>query len=80
VVVGITAAAGALRFATLTSQSYWSDEAATAHEMQLSLGAMLHQSRADVRRAVVTYGARTMRGRSPSTSAARRGKRRTTRA
>ncbi len=31
-----------LRLATLTSQSYWFDEAQAAHEMQLSFGAMLH--------------------------------------
>lgn len=45
VVVVLTAVAAALRFATLTSQSYWFDEATTAHDMQLSLGAMLHAVR-----------------------------------
>lgn len=40
--LAITAAGAALRFATLTSQSYWFDEATTAHDMQLSFGAMLH--------------------------------------
>src|SRR2546421_4975366 len=38
----ITAIAGALRFATLTTQSYWFDEAQAAHEMQLSFGALMH--------------------------------------
>jgi mannosyltransferase len=42
VVVAITAAAVALRFATITSQSYWFDEATTAHEVQLSFGALWH--------------------------------------
>jgi mannosyltransferase len=45
VVLAITAAAAALRFATITSQSYWFDEATTAHDMQLSFGAMLHAVR-----------------------------------
>ena len=42
IVLAITAAGAALRFATLTGQSYWFDEATTAHDMQLSFGAMLH--------------------------------------
>jgi mannosyltransferase len=32
----------ALRFATLGSQSYWTDEATTVHELGLSFGGMLH--------------------------------------
>jgi mannosyltransferase len=39
---GLTALAAVLRFATLTDQSFWVDEATTAHEMRLSFGAMLH--------------------------------------
>jgi 4-amino-4-deoxy-L-arabinose transferase-like glycosyltransferase len=42
VVAGLTVAAAALRFATLTHQSLWFDEAQAVHEMRLSLGAMLH--------------------------------------
>jgi hypothetical protein len=38
---GLTLAGAALRFATLTSQSYWFDEAQAAHELHLSLGTML---------------------------------------
>ncbi len=41
-VLAITVLAAALRFVTITGQSYWFDEATTAHEMQLSFGAMLH--------------------------------------
>jgi mannosyltransferase len=41
-VAGLTALAAVLRFATLTSQSYWFDEAQAAHEMQLSFGALMH--------------------------------------
>jgi uncharacterized membrane protein len=41
-VVGLTALGAVLRFATLTSQSYWFDEAQAAHEMQLSFGALMH--------------------------------------
>jgi hypothetical protein len=37
VIVGAVA-----RFATLSSQSYWLDEATTVHELGLSFGAMLH--------------------------------------
>jgi uncharacterized membrane protein len=40
--IALTAIAGVLRFATLTTQSYWFDEAQAAHEMQLSLGALMH--------------------------------------
>lgn len=39
--VGVTVVGAALRFATLTSQSYWFDEAQAAHELHLSFGAML---------------------------------------
>jgi uncharacterized membrane protein len=39
---GVTALAAALRFATLTTQSYWFDEAQAAHEMQLSFGSLIH--------------------------------------
>ncbi|HXD66554.1 MAG TPA: glycosyltransferase family 39 protein [Solirubrobacteraceae bacterium] len=39
---GLTVLAAALRFATLTHQSLWFDEAQAVHEMRLSLGAMLH--------------------------------------
>jgi mannosyltransferase len=42
VVLGLTLVAAALRFATLTHQSLWFDEAQAVHEMRLSLGAMLH--------------------------------------
>jgi mannosyltransferase len=42
VVLGLTALAAGLRFATLSSQSYWLDEATTVHELRLSFGAMLH--------------------------------------
>jgi 4-amino-4-deoxy-L-arabinose transferase-like glycosyltransferase len=42
VVAGLTVVAAALRFATLTHQSLWFDEAQAVHEMRLSLGAMLH--------------------------------------
>jgi mannosyltransferase len=40
-VTALTALAAALRFATLTSQSYWYDEAATVNLLHSSLGAML---------------------------------------
>jgi mannosyltransferase len=36
-----------VRLATLTSQSFWVDEATTAHEMRLSLGGLLHSVRVD---------------------------------
>ena len=39
---GITLIAAVVRFATLTGQSFWFDEAQAVHEMQLSFGAMLH--------------------------------------
>ncbi len=39
--VAVTVVGAALRFATLTSQSYWFDEAQAAHELHLSFGAML---------------------------------------
>ena len=38
---GLVVVAAALRFATLTHQSLWFDEAQAVHEMRLSLGAML---------------------------------------
>jgi mannosyltransferase len=40
--VGLVLVAAALRFATITSQSYWLDESQAAHELGLPLGAMLH--------------------------------------
>lgn len=42
ILLGIVVVAAALRFATLTSQSYWLDESQAAHELSLSFGAMLH--------------------------------------
>src|SRR5260370_24865288 len=39
-VLGLTVLAAALRFATLGSQSYWFDEAQSAHEFSLSFGGM----------------------------------------
>jgi uncharacterized membrane protein len=42
VIAGVTVLAAVLRFATLTSQSYWFDEAQAAHEMQLSFGSLMH--------------------------------------
>jgi hypothetical protein len=44
-VVAITVVAALLRFATLSSQSFWVDEATTVHEVTLSLGRMLHEIR-----------------------------------
>jgi hypothetical protein len=41
IVIVITAVGAAIRFATLTSQSYWLDESQAAHEMSLSFGHML---------------------------------------
>ncbi len=38
----LTVLAAILRFATLTDQSFWVDEATTAHEMTLPFGALLH--------------------------------------
>ena len=43
--VGLTVVGAALRFATLTSQSYWLDESTTVHEVQMSFGALLHAVR-----------------------------------
>jgi hypothetical protein len=40
--IGITALAAVLRFANISSQSYWLDESQAVHELQLSFGAMLH--------------------------------------
>jgi uncharacterized membrane protein len=42
VIGALVVVAAALRFATLTHQSLWFDEAQAVHEMRLSLGAMLH--------------------------------------
>jgi 4-amino-4-deoxy-L-arabinose transferase-like glycosyltransferase len=39
--IALTAIGAAIRFATITSQSYWLDEAQAAHEVSLSLGHML---------------------------------------
>lgn len=39
--VGIVGVGAVVRFATLGTQSYWFDEAQAAHELHLSLGAML---------------------------------------
>ncbi|MGO9903664.1 MAG: glycosyltransferase family 39 protein [Solirubrobacteraceae bacterium] len=44
-VLAITAIAALLRFSTITSQSFWVDEATTVHEVGLSFGAMLHEIR-----------------------------------
>jgi 4-amino-4-deoxy-L-arabinose transferase-like glycosyltransferase len=41
VIIALTVVAAALRFATLTHQSLWFDEAQAVHEMRLSFGAML---------------------------------------
>jgi 4-amino-4-deoxy-L-arabinose transferase-like glycosyltransferase len=41
----ITAVAALLRFATITSQSLWVDEATTVHEVGLAFGQMLHELR-----------------------------------
>lgn len=41
-IIAITLTGATLRFATLTSQSYWFDEASTVHEMHLSFGGLLH--------------------------------------
>jgi hypothetical protein len=43
IVAAITVVGAALRFSTLSAQSYWVDEATTAHEVTLSFGALLHQ-------------------------------------
>jgi mannosyltransferase len=42
ILAGITIIGAALRFATITSQSYWYDEATTVRELQMSFGGMLH--------------------------------------
>ncbi len=43
-ILAVVIAIGAiLRFGTISSQSYWLDEATTVHEMQLSFGSLLHQ-------------------------------------
>jgi hypothetical protein len=39
--LAVTGVGAALRFATLTGQSYWFDEAQASHELHLSFGAML---------------------------------------
>jgi hypothetical protein len=41
IVVGLVVVAAVLRFATLSSQSYWLDESQAAHELGLSFGGML---------------------------------------
>jgi 4-amino-4-deoxy-L-arabinose transferase-like glycosyltransferase len=40
-VVGLVILGAVLRFATISSQSYWFDEAQAAHEMHLSFGALM---------------------------------------
>ncbi len=40
--VGITVLAAAVRFANITSQSFWLDESQAVHEVHLSFGSMLH--------------------------------------
>jgi mannosyltransferase len=45
ILAAIVVLAAVLRFATITSQSYWLDEATTVHELHLSLGALLHSIR-----------------------------------
>jgi mannosyltransferase len=43
-ILAVLVAIGAiLRFGTISSQSYWLDEATTVHEMHLGFGALLHQ-------------------------------------
>jgi uncharacterized membrane protein len=42
IVAALVAIGGALRFATLGSQSYWFDEAQAAHELSQSFGSMVH--------------------------------------
>jgi uncharacterized membrane protein len=39
---GLIVLGAALRFATISAQSYWLDESTTVHEMSMSLGALLH--------------------------------------
>jgi mannosyltransferase len=41
ILAGLVILAAALRFATISSQSYWLDESQAAHELSLSFGAML---------------------------------------
>ncbi|MGH2874538.1 MAG: glycosyltransferase family 39 protein, partial [Solirubrobacteraceae bacterium] len=41
ILAGLIGVAAALRFATLTSQSYWLDESLAAHELSLAFGSML---------------------------------------
>ena len=41
ILAGVTILAAVLRFATITKQSYWLDEAQAAHELHFSFGAML---------------------------------------
>ncbi|MHB1571063.1 MAG: glycosyltransferase family 39 protein [Solirubrobacteraceae bacterium] len=41
ILAGLVAVAAALRFATLTGQSYWLDESQAAHELGLPFGSML---------------------------------------
>jgi mannosyltransferase len=42
IVAGLVVAAAAIRFASISSQSYWADEALTAYEAQLPFGAMVN--------------------------------------
>jgi mannosyltransferase len=42
IVATLTVVAAVLRFAILTDQSYWLDEATTVHELGLSFGGLLH--------------------------------------
>lgn len=44
-VATLTAIGAVLRFATITSQSFWVDEATTVHEVGLPFGQMLHELR-----------------------------------
>ncbi len=39
----LTIVGAAIRFATLTSQSYWVDESTTVHDISFGLGGLLHQ-------------------------------------
>jgi mannosyltransferase len=43
ILAALIAIGATLRFGTLATQSFWLDEATTAHEMGLSFGALLHQ-------------------------------------
>jgi mannosyltransferase len=43
ILAALVAIGAVLRLGTIASQSYWLDEAATVHEIQLGFGALLHQ-------------------------------------